>query len=410
MLEQFQRALSCIFLVFVVVAHSNSQEVGVDDSRIKIGGVMDLLGDSSGLGQGMKLGLEAALKGQTVKDRQVELTILNDFYNPQTTIEATQELVNQGVFAMIGNVGTPTARVSLPILAENKTPAVGFFTGAGLLRPGVGDVINFRASYVQEVAAVIEAAFDAGVKATEVCAYVQNDSYGMAGIAGIKAVFANQPDTQELVDTLDRIMNMEGPNPPRNNLGPIGVYVRNTLKSKDGYESLKNWEAVSGSACRVVITVGTYVPIANFAGYSRYKGENWLISAVSFTGAENFRVSLEENGITEGVIMTQVVPDLNSPLPIVAQAREILGEQMNYVSLEGFVVGKMFLKIAESIEGNISRAGFLNAVRGQVFNLDGLVLDFTNDNQGSDMVLMTYLKDDNYVVINSGGLKSLLQR
>ena len=257
---------------------------------------------------------------------------------------------------------------------------------------------------------MIETAFEAGIKATEVCAYVQNDSYGMAGIAGIKAVFANQQNTQELVDNLDRIMNMEGPNPPRNNVGPIGVYVRNTLKSKEGYESLKNWEAISGFTCRLVITVGTYVPIANFAGYSRYKGENWLISAVSFTGAENFRISLEENGITEGVIMTQVVPDLNSPLPIVAQAREALGEQMNYVSLEGFIVGKMFLKIMESIEGDINRANFLNTVRGQVFNLDGLVLDFTNDNQGSDMVLMTYLKDDNYVVINSGGLKSLLQR
>jgi len=49
---------------------------------------------------------------------------------------------SKGVVAMLGNVGTPTARVSLPILAENKIPAIGFFTGAGLLRPGVGDMID----------------------------------------------------------------------------------------------------------------------------------------------------------------------------------------------------------------------------------------------------------------------------
>ena len=127
MLKWFKRALICTILVFFLITPSSSQEVGVDDSTIRIGGVMDLLGDSSGLGQAMKLGLEAALKGKTVKDRKLELTILNDFYNPQTTIEATQELANQGVFAMIGNVGTPTARVSLPILAENKMPAIGFF-------------------------------------------------------------------------------------------------------------------------------------------------------------------------------------------------------------------------------------------------------------------------------------------
>lgn len=410
MLKQNKFVLVGTFLTLLLINSSSAQEVGVDNSSIQIGGVMDLLGDSSGLGQGMKLGLETALANQNIDGKRFVLNIVNDFYNPQTTIEATQELINQGIFVMMGNVGTPTARVSLPILAENKIPAVGFFTGAGLLRPGIGDVINYRASYVQEVAAVIETAFSAGLKAAEICAYVQNDSYGMAGIAGIKAVFANQPDTQELIAMLDRIMNMEGPNPPRNNVGPVGVYVRNTLKSKDGYESLKNWELLSGSTCRLVITVGTYVPIANFAGYSRYKGESWLISAVSFTGAENFRISLEENGITEGVIMTQVVPDLNSPLPIVAQAREVLGEQLNYVSLEGFIVGRMFLKIMESLEGDITRANFLNAVRGQVFNLDGLVLDFTNDNQGSDMVLMTYLKDSNYAVINSDGLRSLLQK
>ena len=50
----------------------------------------------------------------------------------------------------------------------------------------------------------------------------------------------------------------------------------------------------------------------------------------------------------------------------------------------------------------------MKTVRGQKFNLDGLILDFTNDNQGSDMVLMTYLKDGQYVVINSDGLSSLL--
>jgi hypothetical protein len=107
--------------------------------------------------------------------------------------------------------------------------------------------------------------------------------------------------------------------------------------------------------------------------------------------------------------MTQVVPDLKSPLPIVAQARAAIGEQLNYVSLEGFIVGKMFLKIMEKSEGDISRANFLKTVRGQMFNLDGLILDFTDDNQGSDMVLMTYLKDGHYVVINSDDLRSLFQ-
>ena len=88
----------------------------------------------------------------------------------------------------------------------------------------------------------------------------------------------------------------------RNNIGPVGVYTRNTLSSRDGYESLKNWEALSGNRCQLVVTVGTYRAIAGFAGYSRYKGEKWYVSAVSFTGAENFKSALEEYKATDRII------------------------------------------------------------------------------------------------------------
>jgi branched-chain amino acid transport system substrate-binding protein len=53
------------------------------------------------------------------------------------------------------------------LLAENKVPAVGFYTGAAFTGPG--EVLNFRASYAGEVENVISAALAAGVKPTEVC-------------------------------------------------------------------------------------------------------------------------------------------------------------------------------------------------------------------------------------------------
>jgi ABC-type branched-subunit amino acid transport system substrate-binding protein len=244
------------------------------------------------------------------------------------------------------------------MLAENDVPAVGFFTGAGLLRPGVGDILNYRASYVQETAKVIEAALKAGVSSNEICAYVQNDAYGMAGVTGIMQALAKQPDVDQITATLDNIIAMEGADPERNNLGPVGVYTRNTLTSKDGYESLKNWEAVSGHPCRLVVSVGTYIPIARFAAYSRFKGENWVISAVSFTGADNFATELKKLSVTDKVVMTQVVPPLDSPLPIVQEARNALGDEINYVSMEGYIATKMFLTIMRNIAGPITRQSF----------------------------------------------------
>lgn len=384
-----------------------AQEIGITDTTIRIGGVMDLEGDSRGLGLGMKAGIEAALTAEQVQGHSFEFIARNDFYNPQTTITATQELIDLGVFAMLGNVGTPTAVVSLPMLAENGVPAIGFFTGAGLLRPGIGDIFNYRASYVQETAKVIEAALNAGVSSNEICAYVQNDAYGMAGVTGIMEALAEQPDVDQIIATLNNIIAMEGADPERNNLGPVGVYTRNTLTSKAGYESLKNWEAVSGRPCRLVVSVGTYIPIARFAAYARFKGENWVISAVSFTGADNFATELKKLSVTDKVVMTQVVPPLDSPLPIVQEARNALGDEINYVSMEGYIATKMFLTIMRNIAGPITRQNFVDTARGSTFDLDGLLIDFSDDNQGSDFVLFTYLTEDGFRPVEETYLREI---
>ena len=390
-------SLACLVFagVFLPGRPAMAQQ-GITDRLIRIGGVMDLAGRSRGLGLGMKAGIEAAIRNQRLHGRRLELVTLNDSYTPTKTINATNALVTQGVFVMIGNVGTPTAKVSLPILAQSKVPAVGFFTGAGLLRPGIGDIINYRASYVQETAAVIRAAIDAGVNPAQICAYVQNDAYGMAGVTGIKRALGTLKGTEIVTKTLDVILQQQGEHPARNGLGPVGVYKRNTSKSREGYQSLKNWEQVSKVPCKIVVTVGTYNAISQFAAYARYKGDNWVISAVSFTGAGNFHKALAGANITDRVIMTQVVPPLDSRLPIVAEARQRLADQFGWVSLEGYIVGKLWLTAMQRIEGRITRAKFLDAVRGRIFDLGGLKLDFSNDNQGSDLVVLTNLTPDGF--------------
>lgn len=389
---------------------SAQAEVGVTNDKIVIGGVMDLEGRSRGLGQGMKDGIMAALAGKRIKGRTIEYVTLNDSYNPDKTIAATRQLVDRGIFVMVGNVGTPTAKVSLPLLEQAKVPAIGFFTGAGLLRPGKGDIINYRASYVQETAAVIGSAIRSGVKPDEICAYVQNDAYGMAGIAGVKAALKSAGNADNIISTLDEIMSLEGDNPFRNNIGPIGVYKRNTFSSRHGYESLKNWEQVSGSKCRLVVTVGAYASIANFIGYASMKGEDWVYSAVSFTGAENLKNALSEYGINKNVIVTQVVPSLDSNLPIVKDARKALGPKLTYVSLEGYVVGRMLLKVLEDIPGNeITRDALIASIAGKKFDIGGLKLDYSNDNQGSDLVISTYLESDRFNVLSGNDMRKLLR-
>jgi len=408
--RRFLRAGAWILLAATVLpGRPGWAQEGVTQRLIRIGGVMDLQGRSRGLGLGMKAGIEAAIRDQRVKGRRIVFVTQNDSYTPSKTIEATNALIAQRVFTMIGNVGTPTAKVSLPILAEQKVPAVGFFTGAGLLRGTATGIVNYRASYVQETAAVIRTAIAAGVKPAQICAYVQNDAYGMSGVAGIQSALKEVPGTDFMTKTLAVILRQSGENPARNNLGPVGVYQRNTFTSRSGYLSLKNWEGLSKVPCKVVVTVGTYNAISKFAAYSRYKGENWIISAVSFTGADNFHRALADANISDRVIMTQVVPPLDSTLPIVAEARQRLGEQFGWVSLEGYIVGKLWLRTIQNVQGSITRQKFLGAVLGQKFDLGGLKLDFSNDNQGSDLVILTNLSPDGFKPMSVSAWDALMR-
>lgn len=402
-----QMRMLLLLIIGVVLSAPSYARQGVYADRIVVGGVMDLEGQSRGLGRGMEAGIRAAFKNEKVKGKRLEFITLNDSYTPELTIKATQKMVDDQVFAMLGNVGTPTAKVSLPILADNRIPAVGFFTGAGLLRPGKGDVINYRASYVQEASAVISQSIKAGLQPKEICAYVQNDAYGMAGVAGIKQALKSVPRTRDIIVKIDEILAMEGDNPQRNGIGPVGVYQRNTLTSRAGFESLKAWEKAQQTKCRLVVTVGTYNAIGRFAGYSKYKGEDWVISAVSFTGADNLRNILAEFGVEQRVVMTQVVPDLNADLPILKEARRDLGSDFSYVSLEGYIAGKMFLSILNRIDGEITRENFTRVARGSRFDLGGLTLDFKDDNQGSDLVSMTYYQNKSFATMDQSQWNTL---
>ena len=65
----------------------------------------------------------------------------------------------------------------------------GAVTGAGLLRKTPPDryIINYRASYGEETAAMISGLLKSGIKPTEISLFTQNDGYGSAGFNGVVA-------------------------------------------------------------------------------------------------------------------------------------------------------------------------------------------------------------------------------
>ena len=92
------------------------------------------------------------------------------------------------IFAVVGNVGTPTAAVALPYALDRKMLFFGAFTGAGLLRSDPPDryVFNYRASYAEETSAMVHYLVKVKrLKPSQIAVFAQQDAYGDSGFVGV---------------------------------------------------------------------------------------------------------------------------------------------------------------------------------------------------------------------------------
>jgi ABC-type branched-subunit amino acid transport system substrate-binding protein len=344
-----------------------------------------LTGPAADLGMHMRAGVAAAFAEQNsaggVRGQLLDLIVLDDGYEPSATARNMRQLTEvEQVAAVVGNVGTPTAVVAIPIATDSRTPFVGAFTGAGILRKSPPDryVINFRASYAEETAAMVEALIRHGVLPSEIAILSQRDSFGDVGSADVAAALERYAPnvSSEIVR---------------------GTYERNTLAVEGALADI----FIQDPLPKVVIMIGTYAPCAKFIRLAKEVGFQPRFIGVSFVGSNSLARELGPQA--DGVIITQVVPDPNSTLPLVSQARkalELTGGQLNFGSLEGYAVGRMLCLALKSIEGPISREAIVDALEGLgQFDIGlGEPLELTRrEHQASHCVWPTLIRDGNVV-------------
>jgi ABC-type branched-subunit amino acid transport system substrate-binding protein len=172
-------------------------EDGVFKDRILFGQVAALNGPAQALGLGMREGILAAFEEANrtggVNGRKLELKSIDDGYEPEKTIVATNNAIKEDkVFALVGAVGTPTSKAGQPIATAAKVPFIGPFTGAEFLRnPFNRYVVNVRSSYFQETESWIEhLTNDLGI--TRIAILYQDDAFGLAGLAGVRKAMAKR--------------------------------------------------------------------------------------------------------------------------------------------------------------------------------------------------------------------------
>src|SRR5437016_2918493 len=249
--------------------------------EIVLGMSTALSGPAADLGLNMRAGVLAALdeanRAGGIHGRRLQLLSLDDSYEPAKTVPNMRALVaNQRVMAVVGNVGTPTAVVAVPIAIEAKMPFYGAFTGAGVLRKTPPDhyVINYRASYAEETAAMVDALTEKGhVKCVEIAFFTQRDAYGDAGYAGGIAALKRHG----LVDERS-IAHVR--------------YERNTVAVEKAVADL----LLLKDPPKAVIMVGTYAPCTAFIKLAKQSELDALMLNVSFVGSESLARALGKDG------------------------------------------------------------------------------------------------------------------
>jgi ABC-type branched-subunit amino acid transport system substrate-binding protein len=306
--------------------------------------------------------------------RPLRLIALDDGYEPLRTGPNMRALIDDhDVFAVLGNVGTPTAAVAVSIANEKKVPLFAALSGAGLLRKNPPDryVVNYRASYAEETRAMVRAFLeDLRIRPEHVAFFTQNDAYGDAGFAG--GVAALQAAGYEHAARL-----------------PHGRYARNTVDVEGALARLLEPTVV----VRAVIMAGSYKPSAKFIRLARANGLDAVFANVSFVGSDSLAKELGRAG--DGVVVTQVVPHYDSPLPVVRDyRRHIADADVNFVSLEGYIAAKAFAEVLRATGPNPTRETFVDTLEsGHEFDLGlgrGHSLSPTN-HQFSDQIWPTVL-------------------
>lgn len=375
-----------LFLLFTLgigITPAPAETPGVTDNIILIGSCSALDGPARVLGRQTVLGASAYL--HMVNDeggvfgRKVQLQAFDDSYDPDKAPSCFKRMMKEGVFALGFFVGTPTAKVYVPMAQEEKVPVVGLFTGAQLLyEPLKHEIINVRASYYDETREQVDKLWEQNVH--KIGVIYQDDPFGKAVLEGVKLALQ------------------------KHNAAPValGTFVRNTVDVGGGVRD------VMAAHPQAVVIAGPYVPAAAIVKEAHASGWKPQFLAVSFVGTEEF--IKEAGGDADGTIITQVMPPYDrTEYPTVALYLKCLtkyspGEAPSFVSLEGFVDAMVLVEGLKRAGRELTREKFIAAIESihnQNVGLGPRLIPgySATDHKGFDSVYPTVVKSGQPVLL-----------
>jgi len=347
-------------------------------NRIVLGQSAAFSGPAAQLGiqmnKGARIYFETLNANGGIHGAQIELRTLDDGYEPDRCKANTEKFIKDDVFGLFGYVGTPTCLAALPLVNESKIPFFGPFTGAEALRePFSKSVFHVRASYFDETGLIVKQLTSLGLK--KIAVFYQNDSYGKAGLEGVK-----------------RALKPLGLEPVA-----LGTVERNTI---DVAGAIKD---IVPKLPDAVVQISAYKSCAAFIREARKAGYGGTFFNVSFVGTQALADELGKEG--RGIMVSQVMPfPFSTTTPI---AREYLDAvrkagadaTANYSSMEGYMAAKVIAEGLKRAGRNPGRDSLINGLESiQNANFGGFTVDFgPKDHVASTFVDLSMLTEDGKV-------------
>ena len=272
-----------------------------------------------------------------VHHRSVELTKLDDGYEPDRCAENTRKLIAQDPLALFGYIGTPTSVAALPLATAAKVPFCAPFSGAMALRdPFNRYAFHIRASYNDETEVIVKQVTSLGLQ--KIAVFYQNDAYGKAGLDGVVLALKARNMTPVATATVERNSS---------NVAP----------------AVKTLAAAHPDA---IVQISAYKSCAAFIRAARAAGFGGTFFNVSFVGTQALADELGKDAA--GVVVSQVVPSpYSGARPIAREFIEAVKKggadyQANYSSMEGYLAAKVMVEGLRRGPAKTSREGLITGL------------------------------------------------
>ena len=369
-----------IFITMLANTPTARAETGITSDAIVFGQSACFTGPNRNLGLYYRAGILSAFEERNreggINGRTLRLLSLDDGYEPeQAAANAERFAAENDVFAVIGGVGTPTAKRIAPVLRSADIPFVGPFTGADFLRnfDRFPNVINLRAAYLDEVVTMVDYIVnDLGKNRFGVI--YQDDAFGRSVLRDYQ-IALNAHDLPILAKT---------------------AHSRNTHAVHAGLFM------ISKADLDAILIVGSYAANSEIINLSHSLGHDYIVANLSFVLSHELKKLVENH--SNKILVTEVIPDPNSTSSLVVQRfldalrpeyaeAETVAALVNEVALEGYILGRYVIDVLERMNGVLTREQFMNvALSPEKVMIDDWTLEFApGTNTGSRYIRLTNL-------------------